>query len=195
MLIDRMHYNFLLQKQRVDSEDRSDFEPYEIDEYLNMAIFLFCKKRYGFDPNKRGFETDTVRISQLANLHVKSPQVQPGIVPVLVEPGLYEVNLNNLGNNLNGQYFRYMFLTEGYVDAHKSGCTKCVYLNHLPSSQQLDTYSEANWLWRRVNYSFGKSTFQHAHLSDLNMNPIISPDTTMDLINDFTRRFNKLLFK
>lgn len=189
MLIDQMHYNFLLQKQRTDSEDRRDYEPYEIDEYLNLAIFLFCKSRFGFDPNKRGFETDTVRISQLANLHVKSPNVQPGITPVIIQPGLYEINLNTLGNNIQNQYFRYMFLTEGYVDAHFNNCTKCINLIPLPSSQLLDTYSEANWLWRRVNYSFGKSTYQHDHIRDFNMDPVLSPDTTLDLVNNFTRKF------
>jgi hypothetical protein len=189
MLIDQMQYNFLLQKQRTDSEDRRDYEPYEIDEYLNAAIFLFCKKRFAFDPNKRGFETDSLRLSQLSNLHIKSPQVQPGIAPVELQPGLYELNLNRLGENLRNQYFRYMFLTEAYVDAHEDACNKCINLKHSPSVQEIDTYSESSWLWRRVNYSFGKSTYQQEHLSDLNMEIVLSPDTTMDLVNNFTRKF------
>jgi hypothetical protein len=166
MLIDEMQYEFKLRKDRVDSGDKVDFEPWEIDSFINNAQWWFLKDRYSIEPvRKKGFETDQIRISQLDTLHVKSPHLQPGLTPTLIQDGVYEVRLNDLGDNINGQYFRYLFLTDGYIQAEKNACTKFISMDYLQSDDSLTTYTEADWTWRRVNYSFGKSTFAIQHLT------------------------------
>ena len=110
MRIDQMHYNFELELDRVASNDRPDFMPWEIDEYLNKGISTFVKTRYSVSNKlKVGFETNQKRIDELSSLHIKSPELQPPIVPIDLGNGRYEVRLNNLGDNINGQYFRYLF--------------------------------------------------------------------------------------
>jgi hypothetical protein len=188
MKIDQMQYLFKLQTERIDSQDKIDFEPHEIDAYINRAIWIFLKDRYGILPDnpKRGFETDQMRISQFSNLHVKSPHLQPGITPVLLEDGLYEINLNELGQNINGQYFRYLFLTTGVVKAKKGNCTKKFTLKPRQSDDKLTVYTESNWTWRIVNYNFGKSTF----VLDNDATLIDSPDTISEVVDSTSSRNN-----
>lgn len=189
MLIDQLHYLYKLEAERVDSQDKIDIERWEIDAYLNKAIWIYLKDRYGIIPeqSKRGFETDQMRITQLSNLHVKSPQVQPPITPKLISDGIYEINLNELGNNIEGQYFRYLFLTDGVVKAKKGNCTKYMSMNHNQVDDSFTIYTEANWTWRRVNYNFGKSTKTNKH--NLPTGSKQHPDTTMSLV-DTAPRFN-----
>lgn len=190
MKIDEMHYNFKLELQRVDSSDKQDFEPWEIDTYLNKGIWRFLKDRYGISPTsaKRGFETDQARISQLANLHIKSPHLQPGISPVVIQDGLYEVNLNLLGSNINGQYFRYLFLTEASVKAIKDNCDRTFNINHYQVDDNHTIYTDASWEWKRVNYNFGRSNYQHPH--DIPVSSSQSPDVTANLETGNPLRFN-----
>lgn len=164
MKIDQMHYNFNLELDRIASSDNYDIKPWEIDEYLNKAIWYFLKDRYQIDPrNKRGFETDQERISALSSLHIKSPQVQPGIEPIDLGNGLYEVRLNQLGDNINGQYFRYLFLTDGYIKARKEDCSKYISMKQWQVDDDTTIYSDSSWKWRRVLVNFGKSTYSHPH--------------------------------
>lgn len=187
MKIDQMHYNFKLQFQRVDSLDKIDFESYQIDEYLYKAIWLFLKERYGFDERiKKGFETDQSRITQLSSLHIKSPELQEPVIPINLGDGRYEVRLNSLGSNINGQYFRYLFFTSGWVKAKKSNCYKNIDIVPQRIDESKNTYTDSSWLWRRVTVNFGKSTYQHPHILPLSNEQ--DPDTTMDLEVD--NRFN-----
>lgn len=165
MLVDHLHYLFKLETGRVDSADREDFKPWEIDEYLNMGIRAFCKERFGYTGKiKRGFETDTVRIQQLSSLHVKSPELQPSVTPIEIEDGLYEVRLNDLGNDIGDQYFRPMFLTKAEIQAIDSNnCVKNMRVTSFQSDDAYTIYTDASWKWGRVNYNFGKSTYQHPH--------------------------------
>ena len=104
MLIDEMHYVFELGLDRVASQDRPDMYPNEKDNYLNRAIAEFVKDRYGFVESQRklGFETDQERISNLTNLHIKSPVLQPALTPIDLGNGQYELRLSSL-------LHRYMF--------------------------------------------------------------------------------------
>ena len=52
MLIDQLHYNVKLEAERVDSQDKIDLEPVEIDAYLNKAIWVYLKERYSVLPDK-----------------------------------------------------------------------------------------------------------------------------------------------
>lgn len=183
MKIQEMHYNFKLEANYVDSFDRIDFEPYEIDQYLNKAIWLLLKDRYRFDVKiKKGFETDQSRIDELKTLHVKSPELQPPITPIDLSNGLYEIRLNQLGNNINGQYFRYLFYTKGRIKAEKDGCFKYINIHIFPSDDNHTVFTDASWKWRRVNGNFGRSTYTHPHL-DINSNND-SVDTTANLITN-----------
>ena len=119
MLIDEMQYVFDLGLDRVASQDRPDMYPNEKDNYLNRAIVEFIKSRYGFDKVKEGFETSQERISNLTNLHVKAPMVQPSLVPAEITTGLYEVRLSNL-------MYRYMFLTSAEIVIRHNGCEKTI---------------------------------------------------------------------
>lgn len=190
MLIDQLHYNVKLEAERIDSQDKIDLEPVEIDAYLNKAIWVYLKERYSVLPDKpkRGFETDQMRISQLSSLHIKSPHLQPALQPIELQDGIYEVRLNELGNNINGQYFRYLFLTDGYLKAIREGCTKYIGLKHHQVDDGKTIYTSSDWTWRRVNYNFGKSTFVNDHLGIDGSDQ--SPDTTMDLVDDNNRNNN-----
>lgn len=189
MRIEQLHHLVKLKANRIDSQDKLDIEPHEIDDYLNKAIWIYLKERFGVLPEqvKRGFETDQVRISQLSSLHIKSPQVQPAVTPIELAPGLYEVRLNSLGRNINGQYFRYLFLTSAIIKASKDGCTKDIRLYHKQEDDTKNTYSSANWIWGQANYNFGKSNFVNTHVKPNTSNQ--DPDTTMNL-EDNRPRFN-----
>ena len=127
MRVDQMHYNFELELDRVAANDRPDFMPWEVDEYLNKGIWRFLKIRYGvFNELRQGFETNQKRISELASLHIKSPELQPEIIPIDLTNGRYELRLDNLGNDISGQFFRYLFLTDAVIKISKGNCTKSI---------------------------------------------------------------------
>lgn len=190
MKIDQMHYNVRLEKDAIDGMSRADFETWEIDEYLNKAIWIFLKQRFGYDPTvKKGFETDQNRIAQLSTLHIKSPEVQPAITPIDLGNGIYELRLNALGRNIDGQYFRHLFLTDGYITAKKDNCTKTIPLTRSRTGSLETQYNDASWLWRRVLVNFGRSTFDNTHV--LPGGSPQDPDTTANLVDVSTSRFNQ----
>lgn len=176
-----MHYQFKLSADFVDSFDRVYLETYEIDNYLNRAILLFFKDMYKFDDRiKKGFETDQARIDKLKTLHVKSPELQPAIIPINLGNGLYEVRLKDLGNGLNGQFFRYFHMTKAKVKAVKNNCFKKMTVDIVQIDDDQTKYSDASWLWRRVLGNFGRSTFVHPHLDINNTDDTVY--TTADLL-------------
>ena len=189
MKIDRMHYLFKLWYDKLDSKEKPDLLPWMIDEFLNAAALKFLFDRYELKPSiQRGFETDQTRISQLSSLHVKSPELQPLLIPNLLSEGLYELNLNELGNNINGQYFRYMFATNVYAIIRNKKCTKIVNsCSTLQTDDILTTYNDSSWVWARLNISFGKSTFRFPY-PDYNTNNLDSNDVTAIL--DFSNRYS-----
>jgi hypothetical protein len=155
-----MHYGFLIELDRVAANDRPDMMPWEIDDYLNRAILKFIKTRYSFnDQTKRGFETDQSRIDSLGSLHIKSPELQPAVTPLIVGSGLYEMPLNTLGNNISGQYFRYMFLTKLRVLITKDNCLKTIDATPWQIDDSKTLYTQPSWKWGRVHSNFGKSSF------------------------------------
>jgi hypothetical protein len=191
MRIDQMHYNFELELDRVASNDRPDFMPWEIDEYLNKAIWKFVKTRYGINQNKFGFETNQKRIDELSSLHIKSPELQPAVTPINLGNGRWEVRLNSLGNNINGQFFRYLFLTAAEVVIKKGDCTKKIRHTQWQMDDRKTMFSESSWKWNRILANFGRSTF--ITTPDNNPNNLDRPYATSDLIvNDglITEKFN-----
>jgi hypothetical protein len=154
--------------------------PWEVDEYLNKAISQFVKQRYNWnDQIKKGFESDTKRIEELANLHIKCPELQPPVVPLNLGNGLYELRLNDLGNNINGQYFRYMFYTSIKVRIRKGNCTKTIDTITWQIDDNKTWYNCPSWTWNRIHANLGKSTIPTTTLiNGLNQD---SRDYTLDL--------------
>lgn len=170
MRIDQMHFNFELELDRVSSNDRPDFMPWEIDEYLNKAIWKFIKERYSVSNKlKVGFETNQKRIDELSTLHIKSPELQPAINATSIGNGRYEVSLANLGDNINGQYFRYLFLTAGNITIKKDDCTKKVRHKSWQIDDIKTSFTQPSWKWGRVLASFGKSSFTIASSANPNI--------------------------
>lgn len=115
MTIQEVHYQFKLNLDRVDSLANPDFNPAEIDFFLNEAQLIFVKQRMGTTNAKRsGFETSQKRIDDLGNLVVKFP-LQPYIVPVLVSPGVYEVDTTTTT-------LQYLYLINAYAIVQKEDC-------------------------------------------------------------------------
>lgn len=155
MTIAQLHHEFKLEANKIDSNDRPDLLPAEIDAYLNKAIWLFVKSRYGSETPKRGFETDQLRISNLASLHVKSPELQPVITPSSLNNGIYEVKLTTPTLSYN-----YLALTRARVNIAKSGCTST---NDLIKVIETDDranlrFIKPSYTWKRINARFGKSS-------------------------------------
>lgn len=158
MRIEQMHYNFELGIDRVASNDRPDFMPWEIDEYLNSAIWKFLKDRYKINEARESFELNQYRMSELANLHIKSPELQPAVTPINLGNGRYEVRLDSLGSNINGQYFRYLFLTKAEITIRKT-CSKKITLHLYQTDDMKTTFNQPDWDWGIIHGMFGKSTF------------------------------------
>lgn len=181
MRIDQMHYNFLIELDRVAANDRPDMMPWEIDEYLNKAITKFVKNRYGFnDQVKRGFETDQSRIQAVGSLHIKSPEVQPAVVIPMVSPGIYELRLNRLGENIAGQFFRLMYLTKLRVKIRKDDCDKTIDAAPWQIDDSKTLYTMPSWKWGRVHSNFGKSSFET--IPSNNPNVADSMDYTANIV-------------
>jgi len=151
MLIDEMHYMFDLGLDKVASQDRPDLYPNEKDSYLNRAIMEFVKARFGFNDRRDGFETKTERTSNLMNLHVTSPSVQPPIVPISPASGIYEVRLSDL-------IHRYLFLTSCTVKMLRGECVKARRVMRWQTDDVKNTFNEPSFDWGRIHGRFGKST-------------------------------------
>lgn len=116
MSIQELHYQFKLNLDRIDSLANPDFNPAEIDFLLNEAQLIFVKQRMGTTNMKRsGFETLQKRIDDLGNLVINFP-IQPYITPILVSPGVYEVDLTTT-------LYPYLQLINAYVIVTNADCT------------------------------------------------------------------------
>lgn len=90
-----MHYNLALKLNKVDSLQYANFQPGEIDEYLNEAQWIFIKTRYGINNiYKTGFEGNSKRIKDLQNLVVEGHETP--LVPNLYQEGIYYIDLDVL---------------------------------------------------------------------------------------------------
>lgn len=185
MKVAEMHYEFNVLSQTSDSLKNASFEPYEIDNYLNKAIIEFIKDNYSFNYSiRKGFETDQVRISKLSSLLVKSPELQGAIAPVDLGNGLYELNLDSLGNNLTGNndYVRYMFYVDGYANCLKIcnnvSTNKKIKLYIYRHDELSNFYNQSSWYWGKLKASFGKSKTKAFSSLDIESN---NNDQLLDL--------------
>lgn len=174
MLIERMHYEFGLRFDQVDSQSRPDFTPLERDTFLNNAIREFIKKRFGLDPQtKVGFETDSDTITALSTLHVESPQIQPAITPNDLSDGIYSVDIEDLENEP-------WFVTKVQVKATKEDCPiKKIDCRYKPIDQLNDRFSTPSYKWKRCPFRIsssagtGKSTIYLFTEDDFNISEVM----------------------
>lgn len=182
MLVDSLHKAFQLATSNIDTLDRISFEPYEIDIYLNKAIIQFVKDSYNYryDRNK-GFEVEQSTISKLSSLVIKSPELQPAVTPNNLGNGRYELNLDSLGNNVNGQYFRYMYFISGFANCTYNGCNKRIRIHLTQHDDLISYYNSSSFYWGRVNGQFGKSKTTFTNYGD---NTTSINDTLLNLVNN-----------
>lgn len=153
MNIQEMHYDFRLKLDNVDSLTETDFKDWEIDWILNRAIDLFVDNKYS--PT---FEYRQRDIDDLKTITVKSPQVQPGIVPVLTpQTGVYEVPIDS------SFVENYRFLIRLNADIDKTNCSPryviCKPVQHDDLSEALeDPFNQPSFHWKKVLYVMGQSS-------------------------------------
>lgn len=176
MQINQMHYYFKMMAQSVDSFNNIDFEPYEIDHYINVGISQFVKDNYKFRQDiRQGFEVDQSKISKLSSLVIKSPEKQPVIVPTTISTGRYEVNLNTLGDDIDGESFRYLYAVQVNLNISKTNCTsKNIRLKIFKHNTRSDTLTAPSWYWGIANGIFGRSTTAFVNDSSVTSNLIIN---------------------
>jgi len=151
MLIDEMHYRFEEEIDKIATNDRPEFLPNQRDNYLQRAIWIFLKERYNISQSGNAFETNQNRISELANLHIKSPELQPAVTPTSIGNGRYEIRLNTLAH-------RYLFLTQAKILTRKNNCDRMMDLKLIQVDDKKLLYEEPSFDWYRVYGNFGKST-------------------------------------
>lgn len=133
MDITSAHYQFKLNKDRIDTLATQDFNRAEIDWLLNEAQLVFVKQRLTGSNNKlTGFENTQKRIDDLATIVIKFP-LQPSLSPIN-HGGVYEVPLDNLS-------YKYLYYIAGYVDAVDD--EGCAHSNVRLRFTQHDDYREA----------------------------------------------------
>lgn len=148
-----LHYQFKLNKDRIDTLSNIDFRKSEIDWLLNEAQLIVVKTRFnGHNPKQVGFENTQKRVDDLAPLVIKYP-LQPALVPT-DSSGVYEVDLSSLA-------YTYLHYVSGYVDlVLAEDCTKQVNLKFI----QHDDYRNAirdpfnNASSEFVPFNFGRAS-------------------------------------
>jgi hypothetical protein len=143
-----MHYDFKLKFNKVDSSDQVNFKAPEVDWWLNEAMEVFQKQRYGINNIKReGFETTQKRIDDLRNLVVKDISLPATALPVN----------NSFEAILPGDY---IFAIRLQADSSKNICGRkicvCVPTQHDDLSSVLtDPYYEPSFEWGEVPIVYG----------------------------------------
>lgn len=132
MSIQEFHYAFKLSMDRIDTLSNIDFNPAEIDFFLNEAQTVFINQRFSGLSNMKykGVEATQKRVDDLSTLVIKYP-LQPAINPVK-DSGVYEVNLSKLE-------FPYFHIMSAYADVITSpNCEEQILLKFV----QHDDYRE-----------------------------------------------------
>lgn len=148
MTVQEMHYEFKLKLNKVDSLDYSNFQVPEIDWYLNEAMNVFMKQRYGIFSSKGvGFEAIQKRIDDLRNLVVKQA----------LATGLSLTHQNTFESTLPNDY---VFLVRAVANASKEGCggktLTCVQIQHDDlTGIMTDPYYAPSFEWGETPLVFG----------------------------------------
>lgn len=154
MDVKSMHFAFKLGMDRIDTQSNPDLNVAEIDWLLNEAQLIFINQL--INPSKvklRGFEGDQKTVDDLSNIVIKYP-IQPPLIPILLDTGVYELDLNNLS-------YEYMHLVSAYVnlnlgnDCYKS--TPLKFIQHDDYRESLrDPFNSPSLDF--IPYNFGRSS-------------------------------------
>lgn len=156
MRIEEQHYDFKIKKDKVDSLQKRNFNPAQIDWLLNEAIWIWIKINYGLNnKNRVGFEVTEHRIQDLKNLHIKSPStLQPALTPIEIQADEWELDLRDLN-------FEHLFTTRVRAKITKDNCTKVVGVTTTQTDDlnesMYDPFNKPSFLYNRVLGVYGKS--------------------------------------
>lgn len=156
MTAQEAHYEFKLLHDRVDTLSKEDFNPAEIDWFMNKAQLDFIKSRMSrlSNPKREGFEGSQKRIDDLSTLVVKFPE-QPPIIPTL-DQGVYEVPLSLLAQP-------YLQLIAAFADVTAdTNCTKRISLRFVQHDDYRDALRDPfnSPSLEFLPYNFGRSSAQ-----------------------------------
>ena len=167
MTIAEAHSEFLLRVNKLQTNANANFFAYQIDDYLDRAQLLFIDKFYPYNKRRqaagslgtatwsgkeRGFEQDQYNISALANLAVRSPEVQIGLTPTetSVGSGLYYVNLGDLTFNL-------IFPTKVEARVFKEKCFKTFRVDLFQQDDIKTRLNQPSFEFSKIHGNFAKS--------------------------------------
>lgn len=109
-------YDWRLLADEIESLANKSFKSAEVDWFLNRGqdqlVRSFTNEN---NPRRQGFEMDQKRIEDLKGILVKYPE-QPAIAPTEIEPGLYELALDDLVHP-------YLYYVRGQVTAVEGNCS------------------------------------------------------------------------
>lgn len=158
MTIQELHYDFKYKIDKIDSLQRENFLPAEIDWILNEAIKIIVKQRFGISNSKRlGFEGNQKRIQDLKTLQIKCPtSIQPAVIPSVVSTGVYELKLTDLA-------YDFLFLTRVTAKIAKTGCgSKIARVKELQHDDLNDVllanpFYKPSFEWAELPVNFGRT--------------------------------------
>lgn len=151
MNINELHYSFKIKADKVDSLKTRNLLPAEIDWILNESIQQFIDNKYG------DFENTQDLIDQLSSLTIKSPTTyQPGVTVSIVEPGIYELKLDDLE-------YPYLHLVRLRAKCSKEGCIDKVINGREVTHDEinkvlLSSFEGPSYTWLNLPFLFGKSS-------------------------------------
>jgi hypothetical protein len=123
MLIDRMHLEFRIALDKLDSSAYPDILPEQVDYFLNEAQERFVKTRYsGNNLLQASFEEIQKRTDDLNNIVITR---FGKLVPLVYEPTTLSVDLNTLYEDedcITPTQYKYMIYLMGRCKTGKLGC-------------------------------------------------------------------------
>lgn len=155
-----MHVGFRLAIDKVNSFTADDFNPAQIDWLLNLAQLIEVDKRYTpMNSSRQGMEVSQKRIDDLSSLHVRSPQDQPGLTPVLngtiLDNNVFECPISSFSYN-------YKDLTGLRADVSLGGCVKMIGLTEVQEDDLnealINAHTKPDFKWRTALFSISKSS-------------------------------------
>ena len=160
MTVQELHYQFKLSKDRVDTLSNQDFNPAEIDWFLNEAQLVYVKRQYD-----NTFETNERISKALSNLVVKKEE-QGDLVPTNLN-GVYELPLSLLK-------YPHLYIISGTAKVMSGTCTSTVVLKPISHDDYLDALRDPfnRSSKEHLLYNYGKSS-ETAMVTSMYMYPTI----------------------
>lgn len=159
--IAKVHYLVKESLNKINTNYYQDIPSNVIDENLNMAQLQFMRDRVNYKEG-RGFEVDSSITKDLSSLVIR----ETNIVPTLIEPGIWKVNLHdtNSGGDLTNNC--YLFQT-GSANVAKNTCDKTISIFLREHDDKLYIKNMAqqkpSFLWNRLLAFIEKSSVDNFH--------------------------------